>query len=125
MSEMSKIEKILEIIFTYNKKGYIKWENRLVTVEEANDKIISFIKYLNKTLIDIKDNHKIMIEIEKTENKSLEDQNIIRWWGETMDFPGFAKRTNMNKKEVFELHTKVVFPQTILLIISLMIAKLK
>ena len=68
MTEIAKIEKILELIFSDTGKGYCEWEKKLISVEEANLKIIYLIKHLNRNIIDQEENHEIMIEIE---NKKL------------------------------------------------------
>jgi hypothetical protein len=124
MTEITKINKILKLIFSDTGKGYCEWENKLISVEEANGKVISLIKNLNSHILNHEENHEIMITIENNRVKTLEEMNIIRWWGESMDFPKFADNTKIPTRDIFELHTKVVFPQTISLVITLMIVRL-
>lgn len=116
---MYEINKILDLVYSDNKKGYCIWENKVISIIKANNIVITFIKKLNEKLSELEENHIIMTKISETKTKTLEDENLLRWWNETMDFPSYSENTTRPHKEVFELHTKLVLTQTLLLSFAL------
>ena len=116
---MNNFVEIIDLIRGDSSNGYCEWKNKIITVETANYMVVTFIKGLNEKIFEIEENHEIMIEIYKSNEKTLEEENLLRWWDETMDFPIYSENTKFSQKDIFNLHTKTVLTQTILLTIAL------
>ena len=86
MSEIQKAIEILNLINSDNNKGYCNWENKTISVLEANHISLKFLKNINTLITENSENHMIMIVISNKRDKTLAETNMLRWRGETFDF---------------------------------------
>ena len=108
---------LLEIIMfiKLHKNGYTKWEGKWFSSSKCHEILRNKLQNLFLQILQRTENHEIMKIISKKPQKTMEEENVLRWWDESFSYPKWSKNTEIPQKYLFKLHTVPVTKQTILL----------
>jgi hypothetical protein len=109
------IEDALELLFTKNTKYFLQ-RNTYIHYTKCNEVLVNFILKISTTIDTNQKNHETMKRISKIKNKTITENNVLRWWDEMFSFPNWVKSTNLTTYDILESHTKIVTKQAILLL---------
>jgi hypothetical protein len=91
---------------------YTKWNNKFLNSIQSHEFLLKILDKLSMEIFRKQSNHEIMKVIAKKDNKSLEE-NVIRWWDETLSYPNWTKNTYCLRTELLFLHIIPVLKQRI------------